>query len=114
VPTDRYWEDLFPNLAAGGISATQNIYNNYWIRRNETSTLELLDLLGAITGIKSDISNIAKLPRVDILSAYADMSSDLIDASVARREKGIIIKPPWRPQRAPRRKESWLSEAAAL
>jgi hypothetical protein len=53
VPTDPYWENLFPNLATGGISATQNIYSNYWFRGNETSSLELLDLPGAITGITS-------------------------------------------------------------
>lgn len=53
VPTDAYWEDLFPNLATGGLTATQNIYNNFWIRGNETSSIELLDLPGAITGITS-------------------------------------------------------------
>jgi len=53
VPTDPYWEHLFPNLATAGTSATQNIYNNYWIRGNETSSIELLDLPSAITGINS-------------------------------------------------------------
>jgi len=53
VPKDDYWEDLFPNLATGGITATQNIYNNYWVRGNETSSLEYLDLPGSITGINS-------------------------------------------------------------
>ena len=32
-----------------------------------------------------------KLPRVDILFAYADMSPDLIDACVAAGAKGIVI-----------------------
>lgn len=43
-----YWEDLFPNLAVGGMSATQNIYQNYWAGElgNETSALAALDLPG--------------------------------------------------------------------
>ena len=53
VATDRYWEDLFPNLATGGLTATQNIYNNFWFRGNETTSLELLDLPGSVTGIQS-------------------------------------------------------------
>jgi L-asparaginase len=38
-----------------------------------------------------DISNVTKLPRVDILYAYADMPADLIDCSVANGAKGIVI-----------------------
>jgi len=38
-----------------------------------------------------DISGVTKLPRVDILYAYVDMSTDLIDASVANGAKGIVI-----------------------
>jgi len=38
-----------------------------------------------------DISGVMKLPRVDILFAYVDMSPDLIDASVASGAKGIVI-----------------------
>jgi L-asparaginase len=38
-----------------------------------------------------DISNVSKLPRVDILYACADMSEDMIDASIARGAKGIVI-----------------------
>ena len=38
-----------------------------------------------------DISNVTKLPRVDIVFAYADMSPDLIDASVNAGAKGIVI-----------------------
>jgi L-asparaginase len=38
-----------------------------------------------------DISNVSKLPRLDILFAYADMSPDLIDASVNNGAKGIVI-----------------------
>ena len=35
------------------------------------------------TSSEFDISNVTKLPRVDIVFADADMSPDLIDASVA-------------------------------
>ena len=38
-----------------------------------------------------DITNVTKLPRVDILYAYADMAADLIDASAAAGAKGIVI-----------------------
>ena len=38
-----------------------------------------------------DITNVNKLPRVDILFAYEDMSPDLVDASVANSAKGIVI-----------------------
>ena len=38
-----------------------------------------------------DISNVKKLPRVDVVFADADMSPDLIDASVAAGAKGIVI-----------------------
>jgi L-asparaginase len=38
-----------------------------------------------------DITNVTKLPRVDILYAYEDMSADLIECSVAHGAKGIVI-----------------------
>jgi L-asparaginase len=38
-----------------------------------------------------DITNVTKLPRVDIIFACADMSADLIDASAANGAKGIVI-----------------------
>ena len=38
-----------------------------------------------------DITNVTKLPRVDILFAYLDMAPELIDASVASGAKGIVI-----------------------
>lgn len=43
------------------------------------------------TGSEFNIANVAKLPRVDIVFACADMSPDLIDASVANGAKGIVI-----------------------
>jgi len=38
-----------------------------------------------------DVSNVTKLPRLDIVFACADMSPDLIDASVNNGAKGIVI-----------------------
>jgi L-asparaginase len=43
------------------------------------------------SGSEFDIANVTKLPRVDIIFACADMSPDLIDASVANGAKGIVI-----------------------
>ena len=43
------------------------------------------------TSSEFDIANVAKLPRVDILYAYADMPADMIDASVANGAKGIVL-----------------------
>lgn len=43
------------------------------------------------TASEFDVSNVSKLPRVDILYACADMSPDLIDAAVANGAKGIVI-----------------------
>ena len=38
-----------------------------------------------------DISQVTEMPRVDVIFASADMSSDLIDAAVANGAKGIVI-----------------------
>src|SRR6185295_8143002 len=43
------------------------------------------------SGSEFDVANVSKLPRVDIIFACADMSPDLIDASVAHGAKGIVI-----------------------
>jgi len=43
------------------------------------------------TGSEFDVTDVAKLPRVDILYGCADMSADLIDAAVANGAKGIVI-----------------------
>jgi L-asparaginase len=43
------------------------------------------------TGSEFDVSNVKSLPRVDIIYASADMPADLIDCSVARGAKGIVI-----------------------
>jgi L-asparaginase len=38
-----------------------------------------------------DVAHVSSMPRVDIVYASADMSSDLIDCAVARGAKGIVI-----------------------
>ena len=38
-----------------------------------------------------DITNVTKMPRVDVIFASMDMSPDLIDAAVANGAKGIVI-----------------------
>ncbi len=43
------------------------------------------------SGSEFDVANVSKLPRVDIIFACADMSPDLIDASVTNGAKGIVI-----------------------
>jgi L-asparaginase len=43
------------------------------------------------TSSEFNIANVSKLPRVDIIFAYADMPGDLIDASVANGAKGIVL-----------------------
>lgn len=43
------------------------------------------------TATEFDVSQVTKLPRVDIVYADVDMSPDLIDASVANGAKGIVI-----------------------
>ena len=47
VPAIPYFEDMFPGAASGGMSATQNIYNNIWryTLGNETAALYALDIL---------------------------------------------------------------------
>lgn len=43
------------------------------------------------TGSEFDVATVTRLPRVDVLYAYADMSPDLIDAAVANGAKGVVI-----------------------
>jgi L-asparaginase len=43
------------------------------------------------SGSEFDVASVNKLPRVDIVFGCADMSPDLIDASVANGAKGIVI-----------------------
>ena len=50
------------------------------------------------TASEFDISNVTKLPRVDIVFACADMSPDLIDASVQQRREGHRHRRRWQRQ----------------
>jgi len=43
------------------------------------------------TSSEFNVANVTKLPRVDIIFAYADMPGDLIDASVSNGAKGIVL-----------------------
>jgi L-asparaginase len=43
------------------------------------------------TASEFNIASVSRLPRVDIIFACADMSPDLIDASVTNGAKGIVI-----------------------
>src|SRR6201988_341093 len=43
------------------------------------------------SGSEFDVTEVTKLPRVDIVFACADMPADLIDASVTNGAKGIVI-----------------------
>ncbi len=47
VPAIAYFENMFPDAAGGGLSATQNIYNSIWryTLGNETAALYTLDIL---------------------------------------------------------------------
>jgi L-asparaginase len=42
-------------------------------------------------GSEFDITNVAKLPRVDIIFVCVDMSPDLIEDSARRGAKGIVL-----------------------
>src|SRR5512135_891020 len=43
------------------------------------------------TASEFDVTNVTKLPRVDIIFACADMSPDLIEAAAANGAKGVVI-----------------------
>ena len=59
MPTIAYFENMFPNAAGGGLTATQNIYNDLWTSGtvgNETFPLYSLDL-GYYPGNPSGVLN---------------------------------------------------------
>ena len=43
------------------------------------------------TQTEFDVSQVTKLPRVDIVMSYVDLTGDVIDSAVARGAKGIVI-----------------------
>src|SRR5271168_2068497 len=103
-----------PNARAKGVLVVMNdwIHGAHSLTKTSTTAVQtFMSPLRGIVGVSTygkndfyntpqwkhtaesefDISNITKLPRVDILYAYADMSADLISASVANGAKGIVI-----------------------
>src|SRR5260370_41539336 len=45
VPAIPFFQDLFPGYAGGGLTATQNIYQNAWIQNpaSDTTALQVVD-----------------------------------------------------------------------
>jgi len=103
-----------PNSAGRGVLVVMNdwIHGAHSLTKTSTTAVQtfmspLRGLVGVATYGKNDyysspswkhtvasefdIANVSQLPRVDILYACADMSSDLIDASVTNGAKGIVI-----------------------
>ena len=103
-----------PNAKGRGIMVVMNdwIHGAHSLTKTSTTAIQtFMSPLRGLVGISSygkndfynspqwkhttasefDITNVSKLPRVDILYACADMSPDLIDASVAKGAKGIVI-----------------------
>jgi L-asparaginase len=65
-----------------GLVGTANYGTNDWYTSPEWKHT---------TGSEFDVAKVTKLPRVDVVFACADMSPDLIDASVNAGAKGIVI-----------------------
>jgi L-asparaginase len=103
-----------PNARGRGVMVVMNdwIHGAHSLTKTSTTAIQtFMSPLRGLVGISSygkndfyntplwkhtttsefDISNVSKLPRVDILYACADMSADLIDASAAHGAKGIVI-----------------------
>lgn len=103
-----------PNARGRGVLVVMNdwIHGAHSLTKTSTTAVQtflspLRGLVGVSTYGKNDfynspswkhtsasefeVTNVSALPRVDILYAYADMSPDLIDASVANGAKGIVI-----------------------
>ena len=103
-----------PNSRARGVMVVMNdwIHGAHSLTKTSTTAIQtFMSPLRGLVGISSygkndffntpqwkhttasefDIASVSTLPRVDILYACADMSADLIDASVANGAKGIII-----------------------
>jgi len=103
-----------PNALGRGVMVVMNdwIHGAHSLTKTSTTTIQTFTSpLGGLLGISNygkndfyntpqwkhttesefDIAGVSALPRVDILYAYADMSADLIDSSVAKGVKGIVI-----------------------
>lgn len=86
VPKIQYWEDMFPFMAGGGMSATQNIYNLYYgnnpgpeagFRGNEASALFLLDVPGFVSPDCSSVNSCYRFfdPQYSSLYAWSSMGT---------------------------------------
>lgn len=86
VPKVQYWEDMFPFMAGGGMSATQNIYNLYFgnspgpeagFRGNEASALFLLDVPGFVSPDCSSVNSCYRFfdPQYSSLYAWSSMGT---------------------------------------
>lgn len=103
-----------PNSAGRGVLVVMNdwIHGAHSLTKTSTTAVQtFMSPLRGLVGISSygkndfyntpswkhttasefDVVNVTRLPRVDILYAYADMAPDLIDSSVANGAKGIVI-----------------------
>jgi L-asparaginase len=103
-----------PNARARGVLVVMNdwIHGAHSLTKTSTTAVQtFMSPLRGLVGVSSygkndfyntpqwkntyksefDVSNVTQLPRVDILFGYADMSPDLIDASVSDGAKGIVI-----------------------
>lgn len=103
-----------PNSAGRGVLVVMNdwIHGAHSLTKTSTTAVQtFMSPLRGLVGVSSygkndfyntpnwkhttasefDVANVTKLPRVDIVFACADMSADLIDASVADGAKGIVI-----------------------
>jgi hypothetical protein len=86
VPPIAYWEDMFPWMAGGGMSATQNVYNLYYgnnpgpeagFRGNEASALFLLDIPGFVSPDCSSYNECYRFfdPQYSSLYAWSSMGT---------------------------------------
>jgi len=73
--------DSFMSPLRGAVGVSNDGRNRY----NRTTPFK------HTTRSEFDITNVTKLPRVDVIFADADMSPDIIDASVANGAKGIVV-----------------------
>ena len=103
-----------PNARARGVLVVMNdwIHAAHSLTKTSTTAIQtFMSPLHGVVGVASygkndfynapvwrhttksefDVAGVSKLPRVDVILAYADMPSDLIDASVTNGAKGIVI-----------------------
>ena len=103
-----------PEAAGRGVMVVMNdrIHGAHSLTKTNTTSVEtflspISGLIGTVTYARASyfrspfrrhtetsefsVSGVSELPRVDILYACADMSADLVDCSVSRGARGIVI-----------------------